>query len=952
VKKRKRSAACVTLLACLLFATLSAPVGAADAERDAEAILRQRDSQGRARRLMGELLDGVLQSHMRQLEENGLSHVPLYKDLTALRGRTEELVKKEMTEAVELLSKAAAAGKDERTGLYKAAQDKMHEILLRVLAERERLRLRRQLGDLIDQVQLLTRRQQAIRRDTLALSDESVRAIAAAIQSQKAVQLLGASLQKALKTAAEDPGDLGALAADAERALRKEDVPAAITQAVAQLTASEFVNAAGSQQKVLDGLQKVMAALRIPGRTVLVEARKRAAELLKRQEKLRDAIRTQSFTAANVGQWVAGQGAVTDGLRGLVVLLGANEPCTRLTDIGARASEGARRAVFSQFKTEALDKQGRVVGALAQMLEELSRQIALEGDRTAAELMKLHVKLTAVHKKLQAVRGEHDAVAKTAAADRNKAAGIEGRVQKALEKIAEDRELSRIVLSRIRGAADAAETAGKALAAGDADRDGKVLQSDRAIRHAVGEAREAGAKARRDALAVTLGEVNRAAEVLDRAAAASQQLGREMQDGTLSPEQAEYPRSEMEKVQQIAGKVAEGVKVTAPEAVAPLTKAAGEAGKLVEELAKRKQDPAAPKQVAETLDGANDELRKVLAKTAGELVAAIREELGGLVTLQDELQSLLRGPDRPTPPQLRPVADKAFDNTASVGAALHRAADGLQGPEKAETAAKSERDMQRSRVLAQMKREDLEELLREAERLARLAERQDETADAIDDAAESGDGLAEAMSEHAESLSGVGEAAQSMSGAGQIANEPLNEASELASTLGMGPDQGGEEAMDSGMPGSGTPMGAGMMPSSPMGTAMMMAAGAGAEGAGMGEGMGMGMGMGQGMGMGMGQMMGPAGAGGEGGAGSTGEGSDVENAERQDGTGEYKETMEGESEAGWDGGDTARRRARRAARAWFASLPEAVRKAVKSRDKSSLPRGYEELLRRYFEDRE
>jgi len=129
---RKRSAACAVFMACLLLATFPAPFGAAGAERDARSILRQRDSQGRARRLMRELLDVVLRRHMRQLEENGLAHVPLYKDLVALRGRSQELVKKEMSEAVALLTKAAAARGEEQTRIYKAAQDKMHEILLRV----------------------------------------------------------------------------------------------------------------------------------------------------------------------------------------------------------------------------------------------------------------------------------------------------------------------------------------------------------------------------------------------------------------------------------------------------------------------------------------------------------------------------------------------------------------------------------------------------------------------------------------------------------------------------------------------------------------------------------------------------------------------------------------------------------------------------------------------------
>ena len=46
--------------------------------------------------------------------------------------------------------------------------------------------------------------------------------------------------------------------------------------------------------------------------------------------------------------------------------------------------------------------------------------------------------------------------------------------------------------------------------------------------------------------------------------------------------------------------------------------------------------------------------------------------------------------------------------------------------------------------------------------------------------------------------------------------------------------------------------------------------------------------------------------------------------------------------------DSLRLRKRRSA-AWFAALPRGIRKAMKSRQRKALPRGYEERLKRYFE---
>jgi len=100
-------------------------------------------------------------------------------------------------------------------------------------------------------------------------------------------------------------------------------------------------------------------------------------------------------------------------------------------------------------------------------------------------------------------------------------------------------------------------------------------------------------------------------------------------------------------------------------------------------------------------------------------------------------------------------------------------------------------------------------------------------------------------------------------------------------------------------------------------------------------------------------MPGMAGPGGEAGGSSTGSGPGTENAERLEGAGEFTDIMEGESVGGEDEGDVKLQDApKTGSRAWFTSLPAGVREAVKSRGKVTMPKGFEELLRRYFEDRE
>ena len=91
---------------------------------------------------------------------------------------------------------------------------------------------------------------------------------------------------------------------------------------------------------------------------------------------------------------------------------------------------------------------------------------------------------------------------------------------------------------------------------------------------------------------------------------------------------------------------------------------------------------------------------------------------------------------------------------------------------------------------------------------------------------------------------------------------------------------------------------------------------------------------------------------GEAGGSSTGDGPATANIERQQGTGEFMEIKDGESEAGSDVADTKRGDGKASGRSWFTSLPDAIRDAVRSRGKTVTPKGYEELLRRYFEDKD
>ena len=86
-------------------------ISAQATRQESRIIARQHQYQQRARRLMGELLRGVLKTQLKQLKENQMEDVALYRDLVAIQRTADELVRDHMAAAVELLLKAQSGQK-------------------------------------------------------------------------------------------------------------------------------------------------------------------------------------------------------------------------------------------------------------------------------------------------------------------------------------------------------------------------------------------------------------------------------------------------------------------------------------------------------------------------------------------------------------------------------------------------------------------------------------------------------------------------------------------------------------------------------------------------------------------------------------------------------------------------------------------------------------------------
>ena len=84
-------------------------VMAADSPLSPDALRAKQEMQQRARDMARELVSGILEVQLKQLEQNGLQKLDLYRDIQTMRKNIDVLVEAEMRDVVELLVQAQKA---------------------------------------------------------------------------------------------------------------------------------------------------------------------------------------------------------------------------------------------------------------------------------------------------------------------------------------------------------------------------------------------------------------------------------------------------------------------------------------------------------------------------------------------------------------------------------------------------------------------------------------------------------------------------------------------------------------------------------------------------------------------------------------------------------------------------------------------------------------------------
>jgi len=277
---------------------------------------------------------------------------------------------------------------------------------------------------------------------------------------------------------------------------------------------------------LLEKLEDTQGLLGADRQTALAFAR----NLIDKQQKLREATRQADLSQPDAERLVERQADVRKNLNKLTEAIGTLPAAEPLLDRAKLAAYDATGRLFDNKKDEALAEQGRVLGNLAEIAEQLANVAdASQSDRSSAEVNQQVKDLELARADIENIRKQQAEVDRTAPENANAAGKKEQAVAKGLDRIDDNRQLPKAVASRLASAEQAAATAAQALEKGPpqaADEPQKQFLegADRAIERAAAEIEAALNDAKRKEAGVKIGELARAAEALERAAAAQRDI--------------------------------------------------------------------------------------------------------------------------------------------------------------------------------------------------------------------------------------------------------------------------------------------------------------------------------------------------------------------------------------------------------------------------------------------
>lgn len=656
--RRHLECALALLLALPAFAYCADPAAGVV---DVEVLRRKQEHQQRARDLARELVSSILDIQLQQLSENGLEHLPLYRDISQMRTHLDGLIEAEMADVVNLLLKAQDQLPAKREATFVEARKKTREVVVRLSIERQNLLRRLKTAEMAAQVKRLISLQTIVANATGSLpaqaSSRQEGALVTIIQDERDVQALFGRLLEMLREVRGWGGEVGQGAAEGLAILRTAGVDEQLGEAIAELEMAEFNNASNNEAAVLKGLRLLLDKIEETQGLVSTDrelALERVRELAQQQQRLHDETQASKLDEPTIDKLIERQAAIQQEIGRLPEVLGRVPAALPAVAAARRAASDASARIFDAKRDEALAQQKQVATQLANVEQQLLAA-ALRPDvaESAAQLEKLAEVLAKAQQQIEKAQAlTAKAQPKSSEQLARDAASHLTRAADELSQIKPDAPLPESVKLAIEEATDqtrrAADGADKQDARPQQSKEA-LAEARRAQQHAQSEVAAALADARRNSPAARYQELSKAAEALDRAAGAQRDVAAQAAKAAegLTPDAARELANRETAVGQVASKVARAIGQSVPEAARQLEQAQSmvdEARKGFEShAAADKKPPAAgmaqqgekAEKAVAPLAAAAEQLRSAAAKAAGQLDAESRRQLAQLEPVRD-----------------------------------------------------------------------------------------------------------------------------------------------------------------------------------------------------------------------------------------------------------------------------------------------------------------------------
>ncbi|MEX2357496.1 MAG: hypothetical protein WEE51_04140, partial [Pirellulaceae bacterium] len=585
----------IALVGCTTWLLASTPASAQGPELG--KLRRQQFAQQQAQNLARQLVSRVLDLQAAQLEENGLTDLPIYKDIRGMGSNIDRLVENEMSGVVELLVKAQEAQPEARGPLVTQARDEVRGILLALMTERQRLFRRLQLARLEAQTRELISVQRRVENQTRDLPRRAVRerdALAlTALSGQRDTGAMFENLVEMVDEVSRWGGQIGASALAGKQSLQETETKNWLAKAETSLTGGEFLPAADNQREVINGLRKLLEKLQQSQSSAdreLEAALASVSELIEDQVNIKEESQETPLTAERADELSQRQDDISQRIQDLVRQLDEFASAQAPLETGQKAASDAAEQLFEQQQAAALESQEEVLAsleALRDMMEIKAETIQPEksADQLAEEIAKLQ---SAQEQLAEAQSLQADAQEAWSQEEKPNAQHAQEAQKRAIDKLAEaarTTDLPAHVEPLLNQAQQLAEKAQDQLASADAANPEQAAavaealeQATDATRQSLEELSSTLADTQRKQLATAVAELARAAEALDRAAASERDISRELATAAESGKQVTASDlAEMKKTQAQIERVVERAKTgtdqTAPAAQESLARA-------------------------------------------------------------------------------------------------------------------------------------------------------------------------------------------------------------------------------------------------------------------------------------------------------------------------------------------------------------------------------------------